>query len=274
MAGGRRAAVSIQRYLRGEDVRFGRNYAGPYETEFAIDTSHGNNAAVHLLADTPSPVIHIDHRIDTVLIIDDHCRIPSPLGNGITELLLDEFALPAFGFLLKILSTPLSECFSKSFVHIAQFVRPVDYRHFFLIFSSPFIARIACDRSALPRFPERGTSALFFFVLLLRIHHFLIRHNFQIRLGFIIDDPEQVFVGTEDDVPSPFLGFISRNGKREHALLDEHRELRLPLLLAAAAGHLHVDLCFELGEGDTRQQQDAKHHIVRSHFGGLSMEFG
>lgn len=44
MAGGRRAAESIRRYLRGEDLTFGRSYAGPYETEFAIDTSRGNPA--------------------------------------------------------------------------------------------------------------------------------------------------------------------------------------------------------------------------------------
>jgi NADPH-dependent glutamate synthase beta subunit-like oxidoreductase len=42
MAGGRRAAESIWRYLRGEDLRFGRSYAGPYETEFAIDTSRAS----------------------------------------------------------------------------------------------------------------------------------------------------------------------------------------------------------------------------------------
>jgi NADPH-dependent glutamate synthase beta subunit-like oxidoreductase len=42
MAGGRRAAESIRRYLRGEDLRFGRSYAGPYETEFAIDTSRAS----------------------------------------------------------------------------------------------------------------------------------------------------------------------------------------------------------------------------------------
>jgi NADPH-dependent glutamate synthase beta subunit-like oxidoreductase len=45
MAGGRRAAESIHRYLLGEDLRFGRSYVGPYETDFLIDTSHGNSAA-------------------------------------------------------------------------------------------------------------------------------------------------------------------------------------------------------------------------------------
>ena len=44
MAAGRRAAESIQRYLRGEDLSFGRSYAGPYETEFAIDTSRASAA--------------------------------------------------------------------------------------------------------------------------------------------------------------------------------------------------------------------------------------
>jgi NADPH-dependent glutamate synthase beta subunit-like oxidoreductase len=42
MASGRRAAESIHRYLRGEDLRFGRAYTGPYETQFTIDTSRGN----------------------------------------------------------------------------------------------------------------------------------------------------------------------------------------------------------------------------------------
>jgi formate dehydrogenase major subunit len=45
MASGRRAAESIHRYLCGEDLRFGRAYAGPYETQFTIDTSQGNRAA-------------------------------------------------------------------------------------------------------------------------------------------------------------------------------------------------------------------------------------
>jgi len=39
MASGRRAAESIHRYLRGDDLKFNRSYLGPYETEFAIDTS-------------------------------------------------------------------------------------------------------------------------------------------------------------------------------------------------------------------------------------------
>lgn len=42
MASGRRAAESIHRYLSGEDLKLGRSYIGPYETEFAIDTSPGN----------------------------------------------------------------------------------------------------------------------------------------------------------------------------------------------------------------------------------------
>jgi NADPH-dependent glutamate synthase beta subunit-like oxidoreductase len=45
MAGGRRAGESIHRYLLGEDLRFGRGYIGPYETEFLIDTSCGKPAA-------------------------------------------------------------------------------------------------------------------------------------------------------------------------------------------------------------------------------------
>jgi NADPH-dependent glutamate synthase beta subunit-like oxidoreductase len=44
MASGRRAAESIHRLLSGEDLRLGRGYAGPYETEFAIDTRTGSRA--------------------------------------------------------------------------------------------------------------------------------------------------------------------------------------------------------------------------------------
>ena len=44
MASGRRAAESIHRLLGGEDLRFGRGYPGPYETEFAIDTRTGSHA--------------------------------------------------------------------------------------------------------------------------------------------------------------------------------------------------------------------------------------
>ena len=40
MAKGRRAAESVDRYLKGESLRYGREYAGPFETEFPIDTSH------------------------------------------------------------------------------------------------------------------------------------------------------------------------------------------------------------------------------------------
>lgn len=36
MASGRRAAESVRRYLAGEDLRLGRSYIGPYETEFTI----------------------------------------------------------------------------------------------------------------------------------------------------------------------------------------------------------------------------------------------
>jgi NADPH-dependent glutamate synthase beta subunit-like oxidoreductase len=44
MASGRQAAESIRRYLSGEDLRFGRSYTGPCETEFPIDTSRGSSA--------------------------------------------------------------------------------------------------------------------------------------------------------------------------------------------------------------------------------------
>ena len=39
MAQGRRAAESVDRFLKGEPLRYGRDYAGPVETEFQIDTS-------------------------------------------------------------------------------------------------------------------------------------------------------------------------------------------------------------------------------------------
>ncbi|MGD9073986.1 MAG: FAD-dependent oxidoreductase, partial [Desulfobacteraceae bacterium] len=39
MAQGRRAAESVDRVLKGEPLRYGRDYAGPVETDFQIDTS-------------------------------------------------------------------------------------------------------------------------------------------------------------------------------------------------------------------------------------------
>ena len=42
MAGGRRAAESVDRFLRGEHLRYGRSYAGPYETDFEIDAGRGS----------------------------------------------------------------------------------------------------------------------------------------------------------------------------------------------------------------------------------------
>jgi NADPH-dependent glutamate synthase beta subunit-like oxidoreductase len=39
MAKGRCAAESADRFLKGEHLRYGRQYAGPYETEFVIDTT-------------------------------------------------------------------------------------------------------------------------------------------------------------------------------------------------------------------------------------------
>jgi len=39
MAKGRRAAESVDRWLKGEPLRYGRGYGGPVETEFEIDTS-------------------------------------------------------------------------------------------------------------------------------------------------------------------------------------------------------------------------------------------
>ena len=43
MAAGRRAAESIHRYLSGEDLVYGRRYAGPVESDFEIDTSRGSD---------------------------------------------------------------------------------------------------------------------------------------------------------------------------------------------------------------------------------------
>ncbi len=42
MAQGREAAESVDRYLTGEHLRYGRQYPGPYETEFDIDTGRGS----------------------------------------------------------------------------------------------------------------------------------------------------------------------------------------------------------------------------------------
>jgi len=41
MAKGKQAAESVDRFLKGEHLRYGREYAGPYETDFFIDTGRG-----------------------------------------------------------------------------------------------------------------------------------------------------------------------------------------------------------------------------------------
>jgi len=43
MASGREAAESVNRLLRGEPLQYGRNYRGPFEMEFNIDTSRGSD---------------------------------------------------------------------------------------------------------------------------------------------------------------------------------------------------------------------------------------
>jgi NADPH-dependent glutamate synthase beta subunit-like oxidoreductase len=43
MAAGREAAVSADRLIRGEDLRYGRGYSGPIVTDFEIETDRGNN---------------------------------------------------------------------------------------------------------------------------------------------------------------------------------------------------------------------------------------
>jgi NADPH-dependent glutamate synthase beta subunit-like oxidoreductase len=44
MARGRQAAESVDRYLNGEHLHFGRTYAGPVETDFEIDTQNADAA--------------------------------------------------------------------------------------------------------------------------------------------------------------------------------------------------------------------------------------
>jgi NADPH-dependent glutamate synthase beta subunit-like oxidoreductase len=44
MARGRQAAESVDRYLEGEHLHYGRTYAGPIETEFEIDTKNADPA--------------------------------------------------------------------------------------------------------------------------------------------------------------------------------------------------------------------------------------
>jgi NADPH-dependent glutamate synthase beta subunit-like oxidoreductase len=44
MARGRQAAESVDRFLKGEHLHYGRTYAGPFETEFEIDTRHADPA--------------------------------------------------------------------------------------------------------------------------------------------------------------------------------------------------------------------------------------
>ena len=43
MAAGREAAISADRLMRGQDLRYGRKYRGPVVTDFEIDTKLGNN---------------------------------------------------------------------------------------------------------------------------------------------------------------------------------------------------------------------------------------
>jgi len=44
MASGRQAAISVDRYLKGEHLKYNRAYAGPFVTEFDIDTRRGSQA--------------------------------------------------------------------------------------------------------------------------------------------------------------------------------------------------------------------------------------
>ncbi|MBW2370451.1 MAG: FAD-dependent oxidoreductase, partial [Deltaproteobacteria bacterium] len=45
MAGGRQAAESVDRFLKGEHLTYGRAYPGPIETEFEIDATRGSSDA-------------------------------------------------------------------------------------------------------------------------------------------------------------------------------------------------------------------------------------
>jgi len=43
MASGREAAESVNRLLKGDHLQYGRNYPGPFEMEFDIDTTRGSD---------------------------------------------------------------------------------------------------------------------------------------------------------------------------------------------------------------------------------------
>jgi formate dehydrogenase major subunit len=59
MAGGRIAAESVDRYLRGEHLSYGRNYPGPIESEFEIDTARASD-----LGRIEIPLRHYDGKGD------------------------------------------------------------------------------------------------------------------------------------------------------------------------------------------------------------------
>jgi NADPH-dependent glutamate synthase beta subunit-like oxidoreductase len=54
MASGRRAAISIDRYLRGEDLRYGRRDVGPYLFDFPVDLQKANKAPRQPIPELPS----------------------------------------------------------------------------------------------------------------------------------------------------------------------------------------------------------------------------
>ncbi|MFC1887109.1 FAD-dependent oxidoreductase, partial [Thermodesulfobacteriota bacterium] len=73
MASGRRAAVSIDRYIRGEDLRYGRAYAGPYLTEFPLDLNSAKPGPRQAAPKLP-PKLTIDQRLsfnETNSVFDD-----------------------------------------------------------------------------------------------------------------------------------------------------------------------------------------------------------
>jgi NADPH-dependent glutamate synthase beta subunit-like oxidoreductase len=54
MASGRRAAVSIDRYVKGDDVRYGRSYGGPVINDFNIRTANAYPAAQQRCIQVPT----------------------------------------------------------------------------------------------------------------------------------------------------------------------------------------------------------------------------
>jgi NADPH-dependent glutamate synthase beta subunit-like oxidoreductase len=67
MAAGRRAAESVHRYVRGEHLRYGRLYPGPFETEFDIDTSRGEDVARATIRENNDPTQGLEAELEEPL---------------------------------------------------------------------------------------------------------------------------------------------------------------------------------------------------------------